>query len=249
MKRGLLLPMLLLSVLVVVSAPPSRAGFMDTMIKDLGLSGNPATSSATSLDDSTIIKGLKEALSTGTGRAVAAVSKQDGYFGNQMIKIFMPEKLRSAADLVSKFGFRNEVDDVILGMNRAAEKAAPKAMNYFLSALKTMTFDDARKILKGDATSATEYFREKTGDDIYSAFKPVVSANLQDVGAVQSYKQMTKRLNSIPFAGSAADFDLDNYVTNKAVEGLFKMLGEEETKIRTDPAARGTELLRKVFGK
>lgn len=112
-----------------------------------------------------------------------------------------------------------------------------------------MTFDDARKILKGDNTSAPEYFREKTSEDIYTAFKPVVSSSLQDVGAAQSYKQMMKRFNSIPFAGSVGAFDLDHYVTNKAVEGLFIMLGDEETKIRTDPAARGTELLRKVFGK
>jgi len=218
---------------------------MDKMIKDFGLSDSPAPG----LDDATIIKGLKEALATGTGKAVASVSKQDGYFGNAMIKILIPDKLRSTTDLISKFGFGREVDDVVLGMNRAAELAAPKAAEYFMSALKAMTIDDARKILKGDSTSATEYFRLKTSGDIYTAFKPVVSSSLLDVGAVKSYTQMTKRLNTIPFAGSMVDFDLDHYVTNKAVEGLFKMLGEEETKIRTDPAARGTELLRKVFGK
>lgn len=245
MNRVFLLSALVLPLYVILPASSSQAGFMDKMIRDLGLSGTPATG----LDDATIVKGLKEALSTGTGRAVAAVSKQDGYFGNQMIKIIMPEKLRSATDLISKFGFKKEVDDVVLGMNRAAEKAAPQAADYFMAALKAMTFDDARNILKGDTTSATEYFRQKTSGDIYTAFKPVVSSSLQDVGAVKSYKQMTKRLDSIPFAGSVADFDLDHYVTNKAVEGLFKMLGEEETKIRTDPAARGTELLRKVFGK
>lgn len=245
MNRFILLATLVPALCLILPALPSQAGFLDTVISDLGLSGGPAAG----LDDTTIVKGLKEALSTGTGRAVASVSKRDGYFDNQMIKILMPEKLRTAADLIGKFGFRNEVDDVILGMNRAAEKAAPKAMDYFMAALKAMTFDDARKILKGDSTSATEYFRQKTSGDIHTAFKPVIASSLQEVGAVHSYTQMTKRLNSIPFAGSVADFDLDQYVTNKAVEGLFKMLGEEETKIRTDPAARGTELLRKVFGK
>ncbi len=245
MKRVFWLPALLLALFAAFPASSCRAGFMGKMFRDLGLSGTPTGG----LDDATIVKGLKEALSTGTAKAVTSVSRQDGYFGNQTIKIIMPEKLRSTADLISKFGFRKEVDDVILGMNRAAEKAAPKAMDYFLSALKTMTFDDARKILKGDNTSATEYFRQKTSGDIYTAFKPVVSSSLQDVGAVKSYSQMLKRLHTIPFAGSVADFDLDHYVTEKAVEGLFKMLGEEEAKIRTDPAARGTELLRKVFGK
>lgn len=128
MNRVFLLPALLLALSVIFPASSSRAGFLDDMIRGLGRSDTPAAG----LDDATIVKGLKEALSTGTVRAVTSVSKQDGYFGNQMIKILMPEKLRTAADLVGKFGFRKEVDDVILGMNRAAEKAAPKATQYFM---------------------------------------------------------------------------------------------------------------------
>jgi hypothetical protein len=244
MKRWLKLSGLLLFLLLIFPAS-SQAGFLDDLINVLVRSDTPTTG----LDDATIVKGLKEAVSTGTKRAVAAVSKQDGYFGNEMIRIVMPEKLRSAAELLARFGFRQEVDDFILGMNRSAEKAAPRATEYFIAALKTMTFDDARNILQGDKTSATEYFRQKTGKDIHAAFRPVVSSSLQEVGAVRSYKQMTERFNSIPFAGSLAAFDLEDYVTDKAVEGLFIMLGEEETRIRTDPAARGTELLRKVFGK
>jgi hypothetical protein len=112
-----------------------------------------------------------------------------------------------------------------------------------------MTFDDARAVLKGDATSATEYFRQKTGDRIYADFKPVVVANMKDAGVARYYSQMTEKFQSIPFAGAFGSFDLDHYVTTKAVDGLFSMLGEEERKIRTDPAARGTELLKKVFGK
>jgi hypothetical protein len=246
MNRHFYLSGLMLALLVIFPASSSQAGFLDDLINGLGKYGTPATG----LDEATIVKGLKEAISTGTSRAVATVSKQDGYFGNQMIKIVMPEKLRAAAELLSKFGFRQEVDNFILGMNRAAEKAAPKATEYFLSALKAMTFNDARNIWQGDNTAATEYFRQKTSGDIYRAFKPVVSSSLQDVGAVKSYKQMMERFKSIPFAGSLVpSFDLEGYVTDKAVDGLFLMLGEEEKKIRTDPAARGTELLRKVFGK
>ncbi len=137
----------------------------------------------------------------------------------------------------------------MLSMNRAAEKAAPRATEHFVTALKAMTFEDARAILQGDQTSATQYFRQKTGDRIYADFKPVVVANMKDVGVTRNYSQMKEKIETIPFAGTIGTFDLDHYVTTKAVDGLFSMLGEEEKRIRTDPAARGTELLKKVFGK
>jgi hypothetical protein len=240
------------SVTVLLSALfslPARAGWLDDLNSAVGTSIGTSTTSGIGLDEATIAKGLKEALATGTTRAVASVSRQDGYFGNQMIKVLLPEKVRSTAELLGKFGFQPEVDDFVLSMNRAAEKAAPKATEYFVGALKAMTFDDARKILQGGQTSATEYFRDKTGDKIYAAFKPVVIANMKEVGVSSYYGQMVEKFEAIPFAGTVGSFDLDHYVTTKAVNGLFIMLGEEEKKIRTDPAARGTELLKKVFGK
>jgi hypothetical protein len=234
------------TLLLASISTPVQAGFFDDLNSVLGEAGGRSSSS---LDDTTIAKGLKEALATGTARAVKAVSQRDGYFSNEMIKILLPEKIRSTAELLGRFGFQQEVDDFVLSMNRAAEKAAPKATEYFVNALKAMTFEDARAILQGDATSATRYFREKTGDKIYGAFKPVVVANMKDVGVSRNYTQMKERFEGIPFAGTIGSFDLDHYVTTKAVDGLFSMLGEEEKKIRTDPAARGTELLKKVFGK
>jgi len=234
-----------LTLLLASNTVPAQAGFFDDLTSVLGVGGG----SGSGLDDSTIARGLKEALSTGTTRAVKAVSQRDGYFGNDMIKILLPEKIRSTADMLGRFGFQKEVDDFVLSMNRAAEKAAPKATEHFVTALKAMTFDDARAILQGDATSATQYFRQKTGDRIYADFKPVVVANMKDVGVTRNYSQMKEKFEAIPFAGTIGTFDLDHYVTNKAVDGLFSMLGEEEKKIRTDPAARGTELLKKVFGK
>lgn len=233
------------ALLLVSVSPHAYAGFFDDLTSVLKGGG----SAGTGLDDSTITKGLKEALATGTTRAVSMVSQRDGYFGNDMIKILLPDKIRTAADLLGRFGFQQEVDDFVLSMNRAAEKAAPKATEYFVGALKTMTFDDARAILQGDATAATEYFRQKTGAKIYSAFKPVVAANMRDVGVSRYYSQMMEKVEAVPFAGAVGSFDLDHYVTSKAVDGLFSMLGEEEKKIRTNPAARGTELLKKVFGK
>ena len=240
------LAIIAVTLLLASISSPVYAGFFDDLTSVLGGAGGGSESS---LDDSTIARGLKEALATGTTRAVKAVSQRDGYFSNEMIKILLPEKIRSTADLLGKFGFQQEVDDFVLSMNRAAEKAAPKATEHFATALKAMTFDDASAILQGDATSATEYFRSRTGDRIYADFKPVVVANMKDVGVSRYYSQMKEKFEAIPFAGAVGSFDLDHYVTIKAVEGLFSMLGEEEKKIRTDPAARGTELLKKVFGK
>lgn len=246
MKRRRILVVTLAQLLVTLSFTVAQAGFLDDLGKKLGLSDTQSGS----LDDSTIVKGLKEALATGTSRAVKAVAKTDGYFGNDLIKIPIPEKVRSVTNVLGRFGFQPQVDEFVLSMNRAAEKAAPQAAEYFVSALREMTFDDARKILRGGNTAATEYFKEKTGEKIFSAFKPVVASSMQDVGVTRRYNQMTGSLKSIPFAGAtASSVDLDNYVTTKAVDGLFVMLGEEEKKIRTDPAARGTELLKKVFGR
>jgi hypothetical protein len=240
-----LYPIIVAALLTTSAVIPAQAGFFDDITSVLGVSAGPSTG----LDDSTIAKGLKEALATGTSRAVKAVSQRDGYFSNEMIKILLPEKIRSTADLLGRFGFQQEVDDFVLSMNRAAEKAAPKATDHFVTALKAMTFVDARTILQGDATSATQYFRQKTGDKIYADFKPVVVAQMKVVGVTRNYSQMKEKFEAIPFAGAIGTFDLDHYVTTKAVDGLFSMLGEEEKKIRTDPAARGTELLKKVFGR
>lgn len=234
----------LLLLLPLACTEVTMAGFFDDLGKGLGISGQ-----GTELDEGTIGNGLKEAISTATSRAVATVSSPDGYLGNPMIKILMPEQIRSAADLLSKFGFQQEVDGFVASMNHAAEKAAPKATGYFMEALKAMTFDDARKILNGSPTAATQYFRQKTSDKIYAAFEPVVASSMQEVGVARSYKLLVSKLDNIPFAGSPGAMDLDRYVTTKAMDGLFVMLGEEEKKIRTNPAARGTELLKKVFGR
>ncbi len=233
------------ALLLSTATIPVQAGFFDDLTSVLGVGAGAGTG----LDDTTIAKGLKEALATGTSRAVKAVSQRDGYFGNEMIKILLPEKIRSTADLLGKFGFQQQVDDFVLSMNRAAEKAAPKATDHFVTALKAMTFEDARAILQGDSTSATQYFRKKTGDRIYADFKPVVVSQMKEVGVTRNYSQMKEKFETIPFAGAIGTFDLEHYVTSKAVDGLFSMLGEEEKKIRTDPAARGTELLKKVFGR
>jgi len=228
---------------ILLDSPCCHAGFFDFLMKE---SAPAAQNSAP--DNSTLVSGLKEALSIGTKNAVNSVGSVDGYFKNQMIKILLPEKIRNVADLLGKVGYQKEVDEFVLSMNRAAEKAAPQAVGFFSDALKEMTFDDAVGIWKGGDTSATEYFKKKTHDRIYEAFKPVVSSSMNDVGVTRSYKEMIQKYESFPFMKSGS-LDLDKYVTEKALDGLFYTVGEEEKKIRTNPAARVSELLRTVFGK
>lgn len=199
-------------------------------------------------DDATVVSGLKEALAIGTENAVKSVSQTDGYFANKLIKILMPEKIQKVSDVLKMAGYQKQVDDFVLSMNRAAEKAAPQAASYFKDAIKEMTFEDATKILNGGDTSATEFFKGKTQDKLYAAFKPIVSSSMNEVGVTRSYKEMMGQYESLPFM-SKESVDVDHYVTNKSLDGLFTMIGQEEKKIRTDPAARVTDLLKNVFGK
>jgi hypothetical protein len=228
--------------LIILAVPFVYAGMFDTIIKGIG------SSSQQGPDDSTVISGLKEALSIGTEKAVKNVSQLDGYFGNEAIKILMPEKIQKVANMLRQVGYQKEVDDFILSMNRAAEKAAPMATEYFVGAIKEMSFGDAQKILNGGNTAATEFFKRKTSDKIAASFKPVVSSSMDEVGVTKKYKDMMGKYESLPFVDKES-IDLDSYVTNKAMDGLFFMVGEEEKKIRTDPAARVTDLLKTVFGK
>jgi len=145
-------------------------------------------------------------------------------------------------------GYQKQVDAFILSMNRAAEAAAPLASRYFGDAIRDMSLEDVRGILSGGNTAATEFFRSKTHDKLYAAFKPTVSRKVNEVGATRAYKNMMGRYESVPLV-SKQSLDLDDYVTNKSLDGLFYMVGEEEKKIRTNPAARTTDLLKTVFGK
>ncbi len=200
------------------------------------------------LSEAKVASGLKEALQIGTQNAVNLTGKTDGYFANQAIKILMPEKLRTLETGLRAVGYGSKVDEFILSMNRAAERAAPSAKQIFWDAIGAMTFDDARKILAGNETAATEYFRGKTSDTLTTAFRPIVERATNEVGVTRQYKELIGRYQAIPFAKTES-LDVDQYVVGKALEGLFHVLGEEEKKIRTNPTARVTELLKEVFGK
>jgi len=208
----------------------------------------PSQTAGAGLDDRTIASGLKDALSVGTKNAVSLTSKLNGYFGNEAIKILLPDKIQKAAELAGKLGYQKQVDDFILSMNRAAEKAAPKAASHFADAIKAMSIEDARKILSGGNTAATEYFKSKTYSKLYDEFKPSVSESMNQVGVTRAYNDMMGKVPSVPFA-KPESVDLNHYVTTKAMDGLFYTVGQEEQKIRTNPVARTTDLLKKVFGK
>ena len=228
--------------------PADLGDLLKGLPRSAGPGGAAAQAPGAGLDNSTIASGLKDALSVGTKNAVNLVSKPNGYFGNQAIKILLPDNIQKAAELAGKLGFQKDVDNLILSMNRAAEKAAPKAASYFADAIKQMTIDDARRILSGGDTAATEYFQSKTSSKLHDEFKPGVSESMKQVGVARAYNSMMGKVPSLPFVDKEST-DLDHYVTTKALDGLFYMLGQEEQKIRTNPAARTTDLLRKVFSR
>lgn len=203
--------------------------------------------SAQPLSHSEIVAGLKQALEVGTANAVALTSKTDGYFKNPQIKIPLPEKVRKAEDLLRTVGFGEQVEAFEKSMNRAAERAAPEAKALFVNAVKQMTFADAKQILQGRENEATLYFQEKTSRPLNERFKPLVHGAMAEVGVTRSYQTIESKLRMLPLGGSG-NLDLDQYVTDKALEGLFFMLAQEEAKIRKDPAARVTDLLKRVFG-
>ena len=198
------------------------------------------------LSDLQLGSGLKEALRVGTENTVKLTGRPDGFFRNQAIKILLPKQLQFLDTSLRAVGLGGQVDELVLGMNRAAERAAPRAGQIFVDAIVSMTFDDVRKIMGGGDTAATQFFKAKTGDRLAGAFRPVVEQAMQEVGVSRLYNDLTGRYQSIPFAKSLT-FDLNGYVVGKALDGLFRVLGDEESKISTNPAARVTDLLQQVF--
>jgi hypothetical protein len=226
-------------VLLLLTIP--TRGQLGEITKRLGL-GNQST-----LSDSKIASGLKEALQVGATNAVKLTGRPDGYYGNEAIKILLPKNLRPLETGLRAVGYGPKVDGFILSMNRAAEAAAPAAKRIFIDAILSMSFDDARKILSGGDTAATDYFKSRTTEQLTEAFRPVVQKTMDQNRVAQQYNELVGQAQSIPFLGSQSP-DITNYVVSQALNGLFYVLGQEERKIRKDPAARTTDLLKQVFG-
>jgi len=199
------------------------------------------------LSERTIIAGLKEALERGTTLAVEVVSKEDGFFGNMEIRIHLPEELEDVDKTLRRIGLGSKMDEFEESMNRAAEQAAAPAIYIFIDAITQMTISDARAILQGADNAATLYLENNYREKLYKSFYPVVERAMQEVGLARIYKFILDKYNSIPLI-EKKEYNLDNYITNRALDGLFLMVSREEKEIRTNPAARVTELLKKVFG-
>jgi hypothetical protein len=202
---------------------------------------------AASLTNDKVTAGLKEALKVSTTKAVAITGKPDGFLKNEAIKILLPDKLRTASKGLRLIGMGPQLDELEVGMNRAAEEATPQAKQIFLNALTRMSIDDARQVLTGGDTAATEYFRASSSDDLTAAFTPIVHRSLENVGVVRQYDQLMQNSLASTLLRNQ-NFDLDRYVVGKTLDGLFYVLGQEEQQIRHNPAAQTTELLKQVFG-
>jgi len=252
------------STLLITTLAFSSATYADwgSFFEDLTSTGEELLSTTTSdsdsttktpaisgLDTNTIVSGLKEALEVGTKTAVENVSQKDGYLSNSLIKIAMPPELEQASGLMKKFGMGSLADDFEQSINRAAEAAAPEATNIIVGAIKDMSIEDANKILQGSDDAATQFFKEKTSTQLTALFEPNIKKSLDEVGSTKYYNELTDQIADVPLVGETINLDLPNYVTEQALDGLFTVIAQEEKKIRENPTARTTELLKEVFSK
>jgi len=208
--------------------------------------GKTKITKSSSLSTDEIVSGLKEALSQGANNSTSKVSEVDGFFKDAAIKILLPQQVQKVEKKMRMFGMGKMVDNAELSMNRAAEDASKTAAPIFLDAIKKMSFTDALNILKGSDTAATGYLRKTTSNPLTDAFRPIVQASLAKTDATKYWKDVFSVYNK--FSSEPVDTDINSYVTSKALYGIFYYVGEEEKKIRKDPVARTSDILKKVFG-
>lgn len=226
---------------------PAQAFDWGEMLR--GVLGKPAVQTAATdvLSNADITAGLKEALSRGADAAVAQLGKENGFLGNEALKIPLPPGLQKADKTLRMFGMGKHADELVLSMNRAAEAAVPEAKTLLVDAVKTMSLEDAKGILDGGKTSATDFFRKKTETQLTERFGPIIKATTDRVGLAQQYNR---------YAGMAAQFNLldpsqarvEDYVTQQSLDRLYTLIGEKEAAIRANPMQAGSDLLKKVFG-
>jgi len=225
------------------------------------------TSTLSNLSNSTISKGLKEALKLGVDFGVKELSKPDGYISNEAVKIALPQNLQTAESLVRKFGGNEIADNLVNAMNSAATQAAPKTAKIFVSSIDKMTMDDAKQILAGDDTAATKYFEKNTKSQLQKTIKPIIEKSMQENNIASYYKtfnnyytqyakeyvsnnsimNMAKGFGAEKYLPSS-DQDLEDYVVDKSISGLFTMIAQKESQIRKNPVSQTTSLLKNVFG-
>jgi len=236
---------------ILALAAPAHAFDWGEMLKGVvSKPGGQDPAGATGVDalsTTDINAALKEALTRGADAAVAQLGVKDGFFGNAQLKIPLPKNLQKAEKAMRMFGMGQQADDLVLAMNRAAEAAVPEAQTLFVDAVKQMTLEDAKGILTGGQTSATDFFRRKTETQLTERFLPIVKTTTDKVGLAQQYNR---------YAGMATQFNLidksqsnvEQYVTQEAMDRLYTLIGEKEAAIRANPVQAGSALLKKVFG-
>ncbi len=240
-------------VLCTLLSGSAMAGFSLDKIKEAAREamGNPAETnrpaSHGNLSKSDVISGLKEALVIGATNSAKRASRMDGYYRNPKIKIPFPPDARKVKNAVEAIGMKKQSDKFVETLNRAAEMAAKEAAPIFLSAIKGMTISDGFQILKGRNDAATEYLRRKTSAQLALKFRPIVKRAIDKVHVTKHWSPLVSSYNKIPLV-KKANPDLNDYVTQMALDGLFKLIAGEEAKIRNNPAARVTTLLQRVFG-
>lgn len=243
MRRAIVLTGLMLATLTVQDA--AQADWKKLLEQTLGGGGGAASAALSNQD---ITAGLKEALAKGAQSAVSSLGRSDGFLGNDSVRIPLPEQLQTVDKVLRTLGQERYTDEFVTTMNRAAESAVPEASAILGDAIRRMTVEDAQNILNGPDDAATQYFRKVGEERLTSRFRPIVSEATSKAGVTSSYKQVIDSAGGAASLINADAMDLDGYVTSKALDGLFTMIAVEEKSIRDNPAARTSELLKKVFG-
>lgn len=224
-----------------------RREFTAAGVLATGLGGLQGPAAALSLSEGDAAAGVRAALERGAVAAVGALGKTDGFLGNPKVRIPLPGFLEDAAKLLKTLGQQRRVDELVTAMNRAAEKAVPEAKTLLVSAVKSMSVEDGRKILTGGDTSVTEFFTAKTREPLGVKFLPIVTKATEKVRLADKYNAVAGKAAGLGLV-KQDDADIQHYVTRRALDGLYFMIGEEEKQIRRDPVGTGSALLKKVFG-
>ena len=243
--------LLLFLILNIALSSRVHADWSDWLKKITG--GNKGEASvtdiagATGLTSAEIVAGLKEALDTATEIAVSQLGTEGGFLDDARVRIPMPEELDWVEQSLRKIGQHRMADDFVTTMNRAAEQAVPGALRQFQEAIQAMTLEDAQRILTGPDDAATQYFRRQSEATLRAQFLPLIKETTESTGVTSAYKRMTRQLDRFGTLFKTQSLDVDEYVTDKTLDGLFLVVAQEEARIRKDPLARSTELLKKLF--
>lgn len=235
-----------LLIVLLFAAGIAGTGQAQSLLNNLKKKVTGSSGSSLSSDD--IVNGLKQALTLGAQKSADKLSAADGFFKDAVVKILLPPQAQNAEKTLRNLGMGQLVDNAILSMNRAAEDASKSAAPIFVNAIKGMSVQDGLGILRGADTAATGYLRKSTSPQLTTAFHPVIDSSLQKTGATKYWKDVFETYNKLPTTFKKVNPDLSGYVTQKAMDGIFYYVAQEEKQIRKDPAAQVTDLLKKVFG-